>query len=103
MRKMWTLISFVLLVVLVLSAYIYKEHKENELMVFHYAALETLKVHGETEPLMHGGTLYNFGQARYIVLVLSNQGNEYTYEVQISKDRSLVEIVDVTENFASTK
>lgn len=71
MKKVWTLLSLLLIAALALSAYMYKEHKENELIVFHYAALETLKVYGENEPLIHGGTLYNYGQARYIVIVRS--------------------------------
>lgn len=84
------------------SAYLYSEHKENEMAVFHYAAVEATKSYGENEPLFHGGTRYNYGQGRYIVVVKNQHGKEYTFEVLMNDDRSLFEIHDLTSYFPSS-
>lgn len=103
MRKIVTIfLSFLMIIgVIAGAAYLYSEHKENEIAAFHYAAVEVLKSYDESEPLFHGGTKYNYGQGRYIVIVKNQQGKEYTYEVLINDDRSLFEIHDLTSYFLS--
>ncbi|WKA54481.1 hypothetical protein [Planococcus shixiaomingii] len=101
MKRLVIVILFSLLIVGIAagSAYLYSEHKENEMAVFHYAAVEVLKSYDESEPLFHGGTRYDFGQGRYVVIVKNQHGKEYTYEVLINDDRSLFEIHDLTSYF----
>lgn len=81
---------------------LYSEHKENEMAAFHYAAVEVLKSYDESEPLFHGGTRYDFGQGRYMVIVKNQQGKKYYYEVLISDERALVEILDNTSYILSS-
>jgi|GEM_PF-2899470 len=95
-------ISVLLIGIIVGSTYLYSEHKENEMAVFHYAAVEAAKSYDENEPLFHGGTNYNYGQGRYVVIVKNEQGKEYTYEVLLNDDRSLFEIYDLTSYFPSS-
>lgn len=95
-------VSLLLVGIIISSTYMYSEHKENEMAVFHYAAVEVAKSYDEREPLFHGGTEYNFGQGRYIVIVKNQQGKEYTYEVLLNDDRSLFEIHDLTSYFPSS-
>lgn len=101
MRKMVMicLLSLLITGIILGGAYLYSEHKENELAVFYFAALEVQRSHNESESLFHGGTRYNYGQGRYIVIVKNNQGKKYTYEVLLNKDRSLFEIHDLTLYF----
>lgn len=98
------LFSSLLMVGIIVGATVYlcSEHKENEMAVFHYAAVEVLKSYDENEPLFHGGTKYNYGQGRYIVIIKNQQGKEYTYEVLLNDDRSLFEIHDLTSYFPSS-
>lgn len=98
MRKIITIFfsSLLIIGIIVGAAYFYSEHKENEKAAFHYAAVEELKSYDENEPLFHGGTNYNSGQGRYIVIVKNQRGKEYTYEVLLNDDRSLFEIHDLS-------
>ncbi|PSL41031.1 hypothetical protein B0H99_103165 [Planomicrobium soli] len=104
MKRILTIFLFSLFTIgiIVGAIYLYSEHKENEMAAFHYAAVEVLKSYDENEPLFHGGTRYDFGQGRYMVIVKNQQGKEYTYEILISDERALVEIQDLTSYFPSS-
>ena len=96
---MWKLSTiFSCSIIIIIISWFYNTH-QKELVAFDHAKKYVSQQYREDGALINGGIRYDHGRGNYAVIVENESTNKkYYLEVKLTKDSSLVSIIDETSN-----